>query len=126
MLGVILDTLSEVDEWLDDAVAQEYKDQPMATDWARVAKIGEELGEAVAELIALTGQNPRKPRTKGNALLLDELADVVITTLVAMLHFTKDSKRTGKVLVDKTHFVAGRMAEAKYRALANPVKTPDA
>ena len=32
------------DAWLDAKVSDIYKDQPLAQDWARVAKISEEAG----------------------------------------------------------------------------------
>lgn len=54
--------VAEVDALLDENVAEVYKDQPLAQHWARVAKAGEEAGEAVDALIAWTGQNPRTDR----------------------------------------------------------------
>lgn len=53
-------TIRDADEWLDGSVSHYYKLEPLAQDWARVAKVSEEVGEAIAELIAATGQNPRK------------------------------------------------------------------
>jgi hypothetical protein len=80
-----------VDQILDEKVSQEYKDQPLAQDWARVCKIAEEFGEAVSELIALTGQNPRKGKHPDNLpSLLEELADLALTPVYAIQHFTKD------------------------------------
>ena len=35
-------TVEFLDNWLDTAVADIYKDQPLAQDWARVAKVTEE------------------------------------------------------------------------------------
>lgn len=89
------DSLQELVSWmdadLDEHVSQPYKDQPLAQDWARLAKATEETGEAIAELILMTGQNPRKPLdpTAGERLLT-ELADTALTALYALEHFVKD------------------------------------
>lgn len=116
MLGMMLSELAKVDEWLDGYVSQEYRDQPLAQDWARISKVIEELGEAINELILLTGQNPRKARTEDDTQLLNELADVVLTGMLAMLHFTKSDVRVGGILIDKTQAIGVRMVKAK----ANP------
>ncbi len=49
-----LAAVAAVDAWLDDKVGQDYKDQPLAQDWARVCKETEEKGESIAELILAT------------------------------------------------------------------------
>ena len=107
----ILAALREVDTWLDAACSQEYKDHPLAQDWARTAKVSEEIaeareermltlierahGQAIAELILATGQNPRKGHDPdAGHRMLCELADVVITGLLAIQHRTKDPDRT--------------------------------
>lgn len=113
MLGQMLADLAKVDQWLDDAVSQEYKDQPLALSWARISKVSEELGEATQAFIAYTGQNPRKDRTDTLDDTLAELADVVITAMCAMLHLTKDGARVGMILMDKTQVVSRRMVLAK-------------
>jgi hypothetical protein len=89
-------TIMAVDSYLDERVADCYKEQPWAQDWARVAKIMEEGGEAVAELIAWSGQNPRKPQDEdARGRLLTELQDVALTAIYAIQHFTKeDDART--------------------------------
>lgn len=93
--------LSMLDTWLDSEVSPDYQAQPLAQDWARVTKVGEELGEAIGELIAWTGQNPRKGAGDADARtrLLDELADVVWTGALAIQHFTKDTDATDRILV---------------------------
>lgn len=92
-------TVKEVDEILDQKVSQIYKDQPLAQDWARVTKVGEELGEAIAELILSTGQNPRKEYDKGAFYrLLEELGDTAMSAVYAIQHFTKDTDMTRVVL----------------------------
>jgi hypothetical protein len=93
-----------VDEILDGLVSEQYKEQPLAQDWGRVAKIQEECGEAIAELILATGQNPRKPlseseRTEAFQRLLMELADTAMTAVYAIQHFTKDPTVTAHILM---------------------------
>jgi len=88
-----------VDEHLDEKVSSVYKEQPLAQHWARVAKEKEEQGEAIAELILATGQNPRKPEDQAAyERLLDELADRALTSIYAIQHFTKDTRVTREVL----------------------------
>lgn len=103
-----LDDLAGLVEWmdthLDGAVAERYKDQPLAQHWARVAKAGEEVGEAIDALIGVTGQNPRKGFYGSEDHLLDELADTALTGIYAMQHFTKDAPHTiEKLLARAAH-----------------------
>lgn len=106
----VLAQLAECDLWLDGGVAPRYLDQPLAQDLARVLKIGEELGEAIEALIALTGQNPRKPiRAQAKDELLGELADTAITAILAIQHFTKDADETAAVVLGKFAYVYDRM-----------------
>jgi NTP pyrophosphatase (non-canonical NTP hydrolase) len=86
------------DQHLDAKCAVTYKEQPLAQDWARVAKIAEEAGEAVDALIGMTGQNPRKGYYAEGADLLDELADAAFTAVYAIQHFTKDIAVTRRAL----------------------------
>lgn len=95
-----------VDAILDDQVAQIYKDQPLAQDWARVCKETEEKGEGIAELILATGQNPRKGvDSAAYGRLMMELADRAMTSVYAIQHFTKDVHATEEWL---------RMAQEKH------------
>jgi hypothetical protein len=103
--------IREVDDWLDAKIPQVYRDQPLAQDWARVAKVIEELGEAVNALIGATGQNPRKGVTHNQKDLLYEIADVVMTGILAIQHFTKDVNETREILRKKQDFIYGRMKE---------------
>lgn len=85
--------IHNVDDILDDRVHMDYKGAcALAQDWARVAKIMEEGGEAIQELISWTGQNPRKgpPDPAARTRLLKELADTALTALYAMQHFQKN------------------------------------
>lgn len=90
------------DTYLDEGTSDDYKDQPLAQDWARVSKLVEEVGESIAELILHTGQNPRKPR-ESDAFdrLLDELADVILTGTYGLQHFTKDAAETRRRIEER-------------------------
>jgi NTP pyrophosphatase (non-canonical NTP hydrolase) len=91
--------VTDIDIWLDSMVSPAYKTQPLAQDWARVSKITEEAGEAIAELISATGQNPRKPIDKtAQRMLLAELADTAMTAIYAIQHFTKDVNKTADIM----------------------------
>lgn len=141
---VILRIITAVDAWLDGAVAETYRGQPLGQDWARVAKVGEEIGEAqeeldalalaatqarvaalnvpagraIAALIAVTGQNPRKGVHGTRADLVKELADVACTALFAIQHITKDTDETWEVFT-------GALAKAMSRVPAGPVFPPE-
>jgi hypothetical protein len=92
----------KVSEWLDREVAPEYRQQPMAQDWARVSKIQEELGEATAELILYTGQNPRKGKhPERKEFMLKELGDVALTAIFAIQHFTNEIEMTREILIQQ-------------------------
>lgn len=107
-----LDAVAFIDQWLDDGVAGHYP--AMAQDWARVAKIAEETGEAVSELIAATGQNPRKgePDPDARERLLVELADVALTAILAIQHFTKDTDTTGWLVENRLESLRARITPA--------------
>lgn len=109
------------DAHLDCDVSDMYKAQPLAQDWARVSKVCEEAGEAIDALIGMTGQNPRKGVYGGRDQLLDELADVVMTGLYAIQHFTKDSDTTMAVVIRRA-----RRHKERIVALANAAARPDA
>jgi NTP pyrophosphatase (non-canonical NTP hydrolase) len=110
----IAQRLDGIDVHLDGEVAQDYKNQPLAQDWARVSKIIEELGEVIGNLILYTGQNPRK-RARGDVASLDdvlaELADVAITAMLGMTHFTKDGARTWEIVCAKLEATYQRINE---------------
>jgi hypothetical protein len=104
--GELMEAVETVDAWLDGAVAETYQDQPLAQDWARVAKVAEEAGEAVSALIAFTGQNPRKGVCGSEADVVAELADVFCTGIFAIQHFTKNTHQTWEIVsaaVEKAH-----------------------
>lgn len=102
--------IAAVDQWLDDNVSEPYRRQPLAQHWARVAKAGEEAGEALDALIAWTGQNPRKPqRDEAYDELMDELCDVALTAIYGMQHFTKDADDTLRLLSARLVHHHGRL-----------------
>lgn len=103
--------IADIDAWLDREVAKDYKDQPMAQDWARISKVAEELGEVIQEFIGATGQNPRKGVYSDLTKVTDELADVVLTGILAIQHFTKDSELTWQIVIDKIVFLHKRAVD---------------
>lgn len=93
-----------IDAWLDGYVSDDYKNQPLAQDWARTGKVIEELGESIERLIKFTGRNPRKPiedREAERSEFLIELADTAITAILCMAHFTKDPARVRQIIMAK-------------------------
>jgi hypothetical protein len=101
-----------IDEWLDEMVSADYHNQPLAQDWARVAKVSEECGEAIQALIGYTGQNPRKGKSGSQGDLLNELADIVMTGILALQHFTKDTGLTKAVIRAKLRAIEERVPMA--------------
>jgi hypothetical protein len=77
------DMLTALSAWIDAPNA--HKDAE-AQLWGRVAKVAEEGGEAIAALIGMTGQNPRKGVTHDEKDLEGELFDVAVTALGAVAH----------------------------------------
>ena len=102
------DHLALLVEWMDDDldsnVSAVYLKQPLAQDWARVAKVTEEAGEAVDALIGMTGQNPRKGTYGSPTELADELADTALTAMYALQHFTKDRDETMKIVLERARY----------------------
>lgn len=77
--------IAALSSWIDEAPANAARDKEAAL-WGRVAKVGEEHGEAIAALVGATGQNPRKGRTHGLTDVEKELLDVALTALAAVEH----------------------------------------
>jgi hypothetical protein len=102
-------TVARIDAHLDDNVAEVYKQQPLAQDWARISKVTEERGEAIAELIGMTGQNPRKGVHSTRERLYKELCDVIATGILALQHFTKDEDITAALIADHINYLWARI-----------------
>ena len=104
------------DAWLDGEVGADYKDQPLAQDWARAFKVVEEIGEAMGAMIAATGQNPRKPDLglAHRQYQLAEMADAAVACLLGIQHFTKDLGQTEEYLAAALVKVNNRAREAGY------------
>lgn len=98
-----------LDQRIDDGAGPAYHEQPLAQDWARVAKIQEEAGEAIDALIGVTVQNHRKGEYGSWEHLYDELADVAWTGVYAIQHFTKDIERTRAILMARAERHAERV-----------------
>lgn len=78
-------TLAALSRWIDEHPPNAARDREAAL-WGRLAKVTEEAGEVVAALIAVTGQNPRKPAGGALADVEKELLDVALTALAAVEH----------------------------------------
>lgn len=109
-LDILRENVVTMDYWLDGAVAPEYQQNCLAQDWARVAKTGEESGEAIDALIGWTGQNPRKGTYATREDVLKELADVALTGLYAIQHFTKNGEETIRLLFERSQAHIDRMS----------------
>ena len=79
----LFDDMARINAWLENANGFSAHEDSM-----RVMKVGEEFGEAIEAYIGMTGQNPRKGVTHSPEDLLSELADVAITAMCAMVHFS--------------------------------------
>lgn len=104
--------IGEIARWIDQSNAKSGIDSTH-DDSMRVMKVGEEFGEVIAAYIGMTGQNPRKGVTHTKADLLAELADVAVTALCAIQHFTQNEDATQAVFTDKLDFIIKRISESE-------------
>jgi NTP pyrophosphatase (non-canonical NTP hydrolase) len=81
----VAEILAALSRWIDEHPANAARDREAAL-WGRISKVTEEAGEVVAALIAVTGQNPRKPASGSMADVEKELLDVAVTALAAVEH----------------------------------------
>ena len=95
--------IAAITRWLDTANPTGPHE-----DCMRVLKLVEEAGEAAAAYIGTVGQNPRKGVTHTREDLLAELADVAITALSAMQHFTQNTAVTRGMLAAKIQAIITR------------------
>lgn len=66
------------------AATQDYHNSALPGVVARIVKLNEEVGEVSQALIGFTGMNARKGTTHDEEAVAKELADVVVTAMVAM------------------------------------------
>lgn len=107
---VMYQSIQKITEWLDISNRGNDDLMPGEDDFARIAKMGEEAGEAISAYIGYIGQNPRKGRTKTLREVLDEAADVVVTGLCAIQHFTENTNETREIVEEKIKFIMERAA----------------
>jgi len=116
------DQLTEMSRWLDEAPANAAR-TPLEQTLMRFLKIGEENGEMVAEIIGMTGQNPRKGVTSDIDKVIGEALDVAITALGAVEHATGNQGDALALMLDKMSKVHARMQGAPSAdAVASDVK----
>lgn len=97
--------IAALSEWIDNGNA--HRD-PEAILWGRVAKVGEEHGEAIQALVGMTGQNPRKGVTHDSMDLIQELLDTAVAALGAVEHLTGNRGQSIALLNHKVRNVAER------------------
>jgi NTP pyrophosphatase (non-canonical NTP hydrolase) len=100
--GTVDDTI-----WSLVPAATRWLDAANGTDEAelscRMLKVTEEAGEAASAWIGMRGQNPRKGVTHTREDVAAELADVVITALVAIESLGLDARATLEATAAKVH-----------------------
>lgn len=77
------DAIEYLAEWLDDNEPTVLTEQERIL--LRVLKVSEETGEASQAVIGAMGQNPRKGYTHEWEDVSDELCDVIVTAMVALV-----------------------------------------
>jgi hypothetical protein len=103
--------ITELSKWVDDANA----DRGEALTWSRVAKVGEESGEALSALLGYVGQNPRKGYYADAQEVVKELLDVALAALGAVEHMTDNKGHALRLFrehVEAVHARAGLGATA--------------
>ena len=110
--------IADITAWLDESNPASPHEDSM-----RVMKVGEEAGEAIAAYIGMVGQNPRKGVTHTQDDLLKELADVAITALCAMQHFTQDEAVTRAYMAAKIQAIIER-SDIHVRVRSGPAEQP--
>ena len=112
-LGTILSTLMEVSDYIDNHTSSQYLESELTLNLAKIVKLAGEVGEAAEAYITMTGGNYRKPATFGEEEYLGEVADVVLTGILLILHHTGSPAVTGNVLVTKIEQTVTRMQQHK-------------
>lgn len=88
MTNDLYKTVELATEWLDRKNGTSITEKTM-----RLFKLAEETGEVAQAWIGYTGQNPRKGHTHTLDDVVGELADVVMTALVAMRSLGADPRQ---------------------------------
>lgn len=99
--------LQRLSAWLDESPANSGR-APLERLLLRFLKVAEENGEMVAEIIGMTGQNPRKGVTSDITKVIEEALDVAITALGAVEHATGNRGEAFALLFDKIAKVDAR------------------
>lgn len=99
--------LAALSAWIDTHPANQDRDRE-ARLWGRVAKVCEEAGEAIAALIGVTGQNPRKGVTHTTSDLRGELLDVAVAALGAVEHLDGNTGTSVAALAEKLDRLTAR------------------
>ncbi|MET8609861.1 MazG-like family protein [Streptomyces misionensis] len=96
-------------KWLDDEAAETG---PADVRLLRVLKIGEEFGEVVEAVHGALGANPRKGHSHTWDDVKEELADVIVTAMVALGTIAPDGD--GRRVLDERldHLVARVLPES--------------
>jgi len=93
--------------WFLVPAATRWLDAANGTDEAelscRMLKVTEEAGEVASAWIGMRGQNPRKGVTHTKEDVAAELADVVITALVAIESLGLDARATLESTAARVH-----------------------
>lgn len=102
--------LTALSVWLDAANAHRPGSESTIL---RFLKVGEEAGEMFAEVIGMTGQNPRKGVTASLMDVVEEALDVAITALGAVEHATGNKG-------DAFHLLFKKIQDVDARRLGTP------
>lgn len=120
--GQVLRTMggevARLSAWID--AANVHRD-PEALTWGRMAKLAEETGEVISEMILHTGQNPRKPQQDQHDTLIKENLDVAITALGNVEHLNGND---GSSLILLLVHLSSTIARAERNGMA-PTLSPD-
>ncbi|WP_181786956.1 MazG-like family protein [Streptomyces phytophilus] len=81
-------TIERLCDWLD----AESPVQGRTERLMRILKIGEEYGEVAGALRGLLGAHPGKGKTHTIDDLCDELGDVIVTSMVALVSVADDAR----------------------------------
>jgi len=97
--------LTAISKWIDDHNADKTPLEQLLT---RFLKIHEERGEAAAEIIGMSGQNPRKGVTANVEDVMEESLDWAITALGVVEHITGNRGDAFHLLFKKIQDVDAR------------------